>query len=173
MKHETIAFKKTTIIYLIAILFLLLALSDLVGLLTGSRSEKGFLGLDLGFTMDGQELDIMGWVGVFVQLYIGYQLFRLSSEGRSCALILLWIWTIGVGITICIVFMLLIMSPSRVTEFSPATFWFFDYMAQIDLGVGLLICFIVLIFYSIPLYFLSRKDIKALFENREKPKEIS
>jgi|GEM_PF-4307605 hypothetical protein len=178
MNDETITFKKTTGIYLIATFFVSLALFDLFGLITGTRSERGFLGFDMGFTVDGQELDIMGWFGVFVQLYIGYQFFRLNSEGRSCAVTLLWLSTIGVGIAfiLCTVLIIgaVILPITSHVRVIPTTFEFLGFSGQTDnLVVSLLISFVFLIFYSMSLYFLSREDVKAFFENKEKPKEIS
>lgn len=177
MNGETITFKKTTVIYLIATFFVSLALFDLFGLITGTRSERGFLGFDMGFTVDGQELDIMGWFGVFVQLYIGYQLFRLNSEGRSCAVILLWLWTIGSGIA-CLIFSFIFISTvvlSNESKLSANTsINIFDFSLRIDdIGINTLIYFLLFVFSGVQLYFLTRKDIETVFYKSDISKETS
>ncbi|RJP50713.1 MAG: hypothetical protein C4583_10105 [Anaerolineaceae bacterium] len=82
---------------LIALLFIILAISNIYQLITGA----GHAGSDSGITYNGKPVYIMDgiWAGIYV--YIGFHLLKFHQKGRDWALFLLWPSTILVGL-VCI-----------------------------------------------------------------------
>jgi FtsH-binding integral membrane protein len=78
---------------LIGIYFIVWAIHDFFGLLTGQFSKEGFMGI----IINAFGHDIATWIGAFLCLYIGIQLIRFDQRGRRWALILLWPWVIISG----------------------------------------------------------------------------
>lgn len=153
---------------LIGFYFLIGAIFDLLGLVMGTRSKKGFLGLIIT-NSHANQVDIMGWIGVFVLAYAGYYLLRLDARGRLWTLIVLWPWVIISGFYLAWI----VLSPTS-TFFSNANmsmgwhFFYTDWPGEINGPYRIYSLFIgIFLFYSALTYFLMRKDVKQLFQKAD------
>lgn len=143
---------------LIALVFIIGAITDVYGLVTGTRHAQGGLGFDLGLTYNGKPIDVMAWMEVVVLLYAGIQLLRFHPSGRNWALFIFWVMTVFAGIFL---------------------FWFIGSLATASIQISnppwlsensrsifaiLLLIGIIIVFCLVPIYFLMREDVKQLFE---------
>ncbi len=149
---------------LIGCYFFILAVSDVYKLITGTRHTKGFMGIDLGITHNGESIDVMAWIGVYILFYTGFQLMRFYGRGRTWALIMLWPSTIFLG-ALFVASIISVFSPpvykSLSSSFSMSWPWC-QCRAETPLEI---LSFLGLAFayYLIPLYFLLRTNTKVLF----------
>ncbi|MFZ5880072.1 MAG: hypothetical protein ACOY0R_11935 [Chloroflexota bacterium] len=146
---------------LIGILFLLQAISTTIAYANGiSPSFSGYV------EVDNVKLDITTPILICLFLYAGFQLARCKESGRIWALILLWPSVIA---------SLLFFVEALVTYNSPIVagkwkiglevFWLWGQEKTIlDSPIRVFVVGLFMIFYLVPLYYLLRKDVKALFE---------
>jgi hypothetical protein len=160
---------------LIALFFIIRAVSSIYGLISGTFRVNGFLGFD--FTYNGKPTGIMAWVSVAIFLYVGVQLLRFHQSGRDSALFVL-----GLEMFVSAIF-LIWMSVLWVKDFGEnkgsGLAWnlsLFHWHSEIR-GLSVVIVYFVeiFIFLFIPFYFLKRKNVKQLFESlsRQKNQPIS
>jgi hypothetical protein len=147
--------------------FIVWAISNLYNLITGTAHIKGFMGFDLVITYNGNETGILAWVGVYILCYAGIQLIRLDIRGRTWALIMFWPATVFMGIFFLItVFSSIFSWPLGSSIIFP--FFNFQWSGEITGPIMLpLVAGLLFIFNAIPLYFLTREDIKRLFLKNE------
>jgi uncharacterized protein YacL len=147
---------KKWVIRLIGISFVFGAILMLIDTITGK--SKGFLGFT--FTTP-YPVDFMAWIGIYLQSYTGYYLLRLDHQGRKWALIILWISAFSS------VFGLIILSlKNRVSPLATLSFTsnYVNYTFKSSL---LAVLSSALLFYTMQIYFLMRKDVKAEFHQQE------
>ena len=133
---------------LIGILFLLSAVSAFGKLFKGG--EASFWGI---------YINIFGWdisslVNICVSFYIGYSLLKFNKMGRTWALTLLWLGVFSSAWAF--VFSLTAIKANQTIDTRFGEIDAFLFIILLYLGI-----FIAL---SVPLYYLERRDIKALFE---------
>jgi hypothetical protein len=158
---------------LVGCFFLTWALSEFIGLLTGTRSVKGFYGFVSNAFIRGipERVDVAAWIGVIILAWTGYYLIRLEEWGRRLALILLWPCLIGNSLLFILyaigsINSILFDDPISVT----IRLFNFNWPGEMDKPFIILSFFGgLLFFYGIIVYFLSRKDIKILFQKPETP----
>jgi len=133
---------------LIGILFLLLAIGDASSLMGGT--SNGFI----IYTLGGIRLDITNIITFCLNSYIGFQLIRVNNSGRILAILILW-W--GILSSACVfIFSLSATKPNQILD---------TRVGEIDAFLYIILFFAATIaMYSMLLYYLERKDIKALFE---------
>lgn len=151
---------------LIGFYFLIRAVSEVYQLITGTRHAKGFFGIYLRSNNNSIDaIDIMAWIGVYILIYTGIQLIRFDRRGRTWALILFWPSVIFMG-TLFMVSLISFFYPSIYEDLHipiAPTLSLFKRKAEtpfeifLFLGFGFSYCLI-------PLYYLLRKDTKALFQ---------
>ncbi|MBC7877379.1 MAG: hypothetical protein H7Y59_09445 [Anaerolineales bacterium] len=157
-------------IYLIGILFLLQALSDLIALITGTHSPTGFMGITYVIPY---QFDVMGWVGVLIQAYVGFCLLRLDNQGRIWALVVLWPAVILSGLFLVILIISSVLHLSLLTSIS-WTLNIFNKSLRIDGPViRFLLSAIFFLFYTVQVCLLTSRDVKMEFQKQEYSKEIS
>ena len=146
---------------LIGFLLFVGAISDFYKLITGTRQIQGFLGFDLGLNHDGKPIDVMGWLGVVILIYVGVQLLRFQPSGRYWALFIFLVSTLLLVVNLVWFIGLFTTASSGGTRIDIANPQWLDEksrpIAAILLFVG------VIVFYCVPAYFLMRKDVKQLF----------
>jgi hypothetical protein len=145
-------------IRLIGMFFLVGAILNLFGIITGINPPHGFMGLS--WVSSSIEFDIMAWIGTFVFAYIGYHLLKLRSQGRIWALILLWISVLR------IVFAFIytaIKIPAPLTSITLVANYPGHSYTLDKPGIFLVLMGISFLFFAIPTYFLMRKDVKMEF----------
>ena len=147
---------------LVGVFFVVWAIHNFFGLLTGQLSKKGFMGL----IIESGGHDIAPWIGACLFLYIGVQLIRLDPRGRLWALTFLWLSVIVLGFYLAWI----VLSPTSnfFSNTDMSIIWHFfytDWPGEIKGPYNNYSVFIgVFLFYSALTYFLMRKDIKQLFE---------
>jgi hypothetical protein len=144
---------------LIALLFIILAISNVYRLVTGTGRSSD----DLGIAYNGKPVYIMAGIWAGIYFYTGFHLLKFHQKGRDWALFLLWPSTILVGLVCILVITVSVLSLYTRTalpiDLNPR------WGSQINNPISVSIIFIggfLLIF--IPTYFLMRKDVKQLFE---------
>lgn len=146
----------------VGVFFILWAIHDFFGLLTGRFSKEGFMGI----IVDAFGHDIAPWIGAFLCLYIGIQLIRLNPKGRRWALFLLWLWVIVSGFYL--VWVALSPTSNFFSDVNMSIEWRFFYTnwpGEIKSPYNNYMMYIGLfLFYSDITYFLMRKGVKRLFE---------
>ncbi len=145
---------------LIGILFLLWAVSSFIDWLRGS--EEGFL----GFYINIFGSNISPLVEVFILLYTSYYIFKFDKRGRIWALILLWPSSIA-SLLFFIKTLVTYNSPIVVVKWTVGleVFWLQGQEKTIlDMPIRVLVVGLFMILSLAALYYLLRKDIKALFE---------
>jgi hypothetical protein len=165
-----VAIMRKWIVRLIGCLFLLLALSELIDLITGTRSTKGFYGIRLLVGVMSDQVDIMVWIGVVIEVCTGYYLIRLEERGRRLVLFLLFL---SIGQVILAMF-IAISSANWSFSHTPLILRFAEQSYEIDNPPGtLLVIAGMVIFYGSGIYFFTRKDTKTLFQKPEPIQEKS
>lgn len=154
-------------IRLIGIFFLFWAISDLVRLIKGIRPPRGFMGVDLGITYNGETIGIMAWIGVCVLVYTGFCLLKLNPQGHKWALILLWLSILKLVLALVLIIILSLKSHT-----SPASLMtsvnYLSYSIKFDKpGSFLALTGVSFLFYAIQIYFLMRNDVKMEFQRHE------
>lgn len=145
---------------LIGCYFLIWAISDLVELIIGTHSKKGFM----GFYIEIGGLDIAPWIGVCILFYTVFQLVRFDNSGRIWALIMLWPYTIIWG-ALFIAALVSFFSPPVRERLSSSFTWTWTMVPKPEPPVGFsLFVGVVFINFLVPLYYLLRKNTKALFQ---------
>ena len=162
--------------------FFVRAILTAYGLILSPFNTGGFFGLsitDVSYTLpffgSGESLiDTMALAEVIAFLLIGYFLLRYNSIARLAALIILWPPTIVYGFYFILMSLVAIFSPFDSEAKASSTLRFFQWSRHVDDPLILLLAFTgFFLFYSIPLYFLMRKDTKALFQKVITTREIN
>ena len=151
---------------LISAYFFVWAISKAVGI---DNSKGSSYNIELPFYKHSGQIDLVGWIGVCVLLYVGYNLLRFDSTSRTIALISLWPSVIGMGVFFVLITYSAInafLSGAYATADSSMTFYFFHIKWPGEITNPALIYSIIvgrLMLVLAPLYFLMRKDVKQLF----------
>jgi hypothetical protein len=154
-------------IRLLGIFFLFWAISDLVGLIKGTHPPRGFMGIDLGITYNGESIGIMAWIGVCVLAYTGFCLLRLNPQGHKWALILLWLSILKLVLALVLIIILSLKSQIVPTALT-TSINYLSYSIKLDKsGSFLAITGVSFLFYAIQIYFLTRNDVKTEFQRHE------
>jgi hypothetical protein len=154
-------------IRLIGIFFLFWAISNLFGLIEGIRPPRGFMGIDLGITYNGESIGIMAWIGVCVLAYTGLCLLMLNPQGHKWALILLWLSVLKLVLALVLIIILSLKSQIVPTSLT-TSINYLSYSIKIDKsGSFLAITGISFLFYAIQIYFLMRNEVKTEFQRQE------
>lgn len=147
---------------LIALLFFILAITNIHRLIIGASSKEFF---GLGLTHNGEKLILMAWAQIAVLIYIGIQLLRFHPSGRYGALAVLWLGMFGAG------WLLIWLGVPAVKAFyhnETIELYYITWFGEIR-GLAVLLFYIgLLIYFFIPAYSLMRKDTKILFQSVEK-----
>ena len=146
---------------LIGLCFFLWATSNLIDVVTVSGNTKGFYGITMTLSDD---IDITAWIGIYILFYTGVQLMRFDKRGRIWALILHWPLVIVLGVLFIASIILLFMPSfyeSLPFSFAPKV-RFLQIVAETPLETSLFFL-LDFVYFAAPLYFLLRKDTKALF----------
>lgn len=148
---------------LIALLFIILAVSDVYGVITGARNGQSFT----RFHINVLGIDFMPWVEIVILVYAGIQLLRFQPSGRYSALFIFGLAILASGIGLILIVVVLIDSLISGTSFPLTTNirgnnWFSEPGGSVVYVV--LLAVVLIIIYFIPAYFLMRKDVKQLFE---------
>jgi hypothetical protein len=146
-------------IRLIAVSFLLGMMLNLFGLITGINPPHGFLGFS--WVSPSVQFDIMAWIGLCVNLYIGYHLLKFKDQGRIWALTILWISAFSSVFGLVLFYFGNHLSPISMV---PVTAHYFNYSFKSSL---LLISGIAFALYVIQICFLMSKDVKTVFQGQE------
>jgi len=154
-------------IRLIGIFFLFWAISNLFGLIDGTRPPRGFMGIDLGITYNGETIGIMAWIGVSVLAYTGLCLLMLNPQGHKWALILLWLSILKLVLALVLVIILSLEAHTSPTSLITSVNYL-SYSIKIDKpGSFLAITGVSFLFYAIQIYFLMTNDVKTEFQRHE------
>lgn len=151
---------------LIACYFFVWAISDFYGLVTSTRTAKGFLSFDLGLTYNGEHIDVIAWLGVAILLYAGFQLLRFHPSGYDLTLLIFWLSFFSLGFSL--VWLVIWLNSDSVDLSNVVTIVGIKGTILAQLLVA---AFFVL--HSSVLYFLYRKDTKALFNIPAISREIN
>ena len=152
------------------VLFLFWGLSALIeliiGLIKGTPSLIGFMGIKWVFTYGGESIptiDVMAWIGIYFMLLTGYYLFRLHAEGRVLALIFLWISILRMAFA----FVYMAIEIPKPLNSLGVAFNYFSHSYKLNSpGTFLITTGGVFLFYAVQIYFLMRKDVKMEFRNQ-------
>lgn len=149
---------------LVGCIFFVWAISDTLKLILTGRTG-GFFGIHFYlFTYNGVgQIDILGWIGIYILFYTGIQLMRFDNRARIWALIMLWPYTIFLG-ALFIAALVSFFSPLVREHLSSSITWNWIAWPKPEPPLGLSLFFGVLFIYFLtPLYFLLRKSTKQLF----------
>jgi len=156
---------------LIGLLFFIRAISDIYALITYTGPAGSFTGWVMEFSRWNVNTDFMGWVEIAILIYAGVQLLRFHPSGRLATLALLWVATLSLGgfliwMTVLVTKSFYFNEPIELSH----TSWFGEVRGPIPF---LLLVFGAFVIYAIPTYYLTRKDVKQLFEKNDTPKETA
>jgi hypothetical protein len=152
---------------LISVYFFAWAISKAVGI---DNSKGSSYSIKLPFYNHSGQIDLMGWIGVCVLLYVSYNLLRFNAASRTIALISLWPSVIGIGFFLALITYYAInalVSGTYATADSSMTFYFFHTKWPGEVTNPALIFLIIAGKFMLalaPLYILMRKDLKRLFD---------
>jgi hypothetical protein len=146
---------------LVGVFFVVWAVHDFFGLLTGQLSQKGFMGL----IIENNGHDIAPWIGAFLIIYIGVQLIRLDQKGRLWALILLWLRVVVLGFFLAWTALSPTSNFFSKTDMSVVLHVFYtDWPGVIRGPNSIYLLFVgTFLFHSALTYYLMRKDVIQLF----------
>lgn len=134
---------------LIGVLFLLWAVKDTFALADGT--SNGFLKYVVGDIW----IDVSTPIQICLFLYAGFQVIRLDKSGRTWALIMLFWNILWSGLALFFLFSIPING----------TLMFHSIFGDLNASQGVIINIVwITLMFLIPLFYLLRKDIKALFE---------
>lgn len=152
-------------VWLIATYFFILAVSKAMRIMIGGERTAE---PDVYVELNNNTIEIynvFAWIGVCFFLYVGIQLMRSNSSGWSLALFVYWPITIIQGsVFVCalMVFIFPALQNQLSLSFSLSLPWGnYDFATPLK---AFLYAGFRFLFMAIPLYFLLRKDTKALFQ---------
>lgn len=151
-------------VWLISISFLVGAVLNYLDVILQKNPSYGFVGFHFQYNSGPSpsalvpQFDPMALVGLCVNLYIAYNLFKFRNDGRVWALVVLWLYALNFMVWFVLFCIKNHVSPFSMIDFSVS---FSNYIFNCPL---ILLSGVPFLFYIIQVYFLMRKDVKAEFQ---------